>query len=331
MTGLKPENSTAPGSAPAPYVPRGDERMTTFAFQAKVFSLEGGYFSMTRDSKEPVFHVMLGDLRAALPLPTLREEFNIAVDSPDGKLLGIVEKSLGYVKEICPNDSIPRELLDGSASWSVEDRHRLIAHSRLAIQVSTWLSGEEAVISDISQLQQLADDPATKLRVQNAIGEIAEKLGLGREGKQQVMDKIDQFARELSYIEALRERSGSVKQIAAMLNRLMKTYRADKSVCEDIVRILQLLRTPLIDFDATFDLIDAQTGQILNVLQTFNSQVDFVREMRNDLHQRLMKWDDLLAKWEGMSSTRSPEVEALIKESYRFVAYNFPQQQSWKR
>jgi len=329
MAALKTNNSTAFESVRG--TSGGTEPVTTFSFQNKLFSLEGGYFSMTRDSKEPVFHVMLGDLRAALPLPTLREEFKIAIDSPDGELLGLVEKSLRFVKEICPNDSIPRELLDGSASWSVDDRHRLIAQSRLAIQVSTWLSGEETVISDIEQLQQLADDPATKQRVQNAIGEIAEKLGLGREGKQQVMDKIDQFARELSYIEALRERYGSVKQVVVILNRLMKTYRADKSVVEDIVRILQLLRTPIGDFDATFDLIDAQTGQILTVLQRFNSQIDFVREMRNDLHQRLMKWDDLLAKWEGMTATRSPEAEALIKESYRFVAYNFPQTQSWKR
>jgi hypothetical protein len=329
MTALKTQNSTAVASAAAS--PRATERITTFTFLAKVFSLEGGYFSMSRDGKEPVFHVMLGDLRASLPLPTLRDEFNIAPDSPDGELLGIVEKSLRFVKEICPNDSIPRELLDGSASWSVDDRHRLIAQSRLAIQVSTWLSGEETVISDIDQLQQLADDPATKQRVQNAIGEIAEKLGLGRDGKQQVMDKIDQFARELCYIEALRERYGSVRQIVVMLNRLMKTYRADKSVCEDIVRILQLLRTPVGDFDATFELVDAQTGQILTVLQRFNSQVEFVREMRNDLHQRLMKWDDLLAKWEGIGSARSPEAEALIKESYRFVAFHFPQMQSWKR
>ncbi len=329
MAALKTHNSTAFESASG--TSGRTDPVTTFSFQNKLFSLEGGYFSMTRDSKEPVFHVMLGDLRAALPLPTLREEFKIAIDSPDGELLELVEKSLRFVKEICPNDSIPRELLDGSASWSVDDRHRLIAQSRLAIQVSTWLSGEETVISDIEQLQQLADDPATKQRVQNAIGEIAEKLGLGREGKQQVMDKIDQFARELSYIEALRERYGSVKQVVVILNRLMKTYRADKSVVEDIVRILQLLRTPIGDFDATFDLIDAQTGQILTVLQRFNSQIDFVREMRNDLHQRLMKWDDLLAKWEGMSTARSPEVEALIKESYRFVAYHFPQTQSWKR
>lgn len=329
MAALKSPTSTA--AVPAQGAGGTTERSTRFAFQNKLFSLEGGYFSMTRDSREPVFHVLLGDLQAALPLPTLRAEFKIAPDSPDGRLLDIVEKSLRFVKEICPNDEIPRELLDGSASWAVEERHRRIAQSRLALQVSTWLSGEETVISDSEQLQQLADDPTTKQRVQNAIGEIAERLGIGRERKQQVMDKIDQFARELAYIEALRERSGAVRLVVVMLNRLMKVYRSDKSVTEDIVRVLQLLRAPAAEFDATFELIDAQTGQILNILQKFASQVSFVREMRNDLHQRLLKWDELLAKWEGLNATRSPEAEALIKESYRFAAYHFPQQQSWRR
>jgi hypothetical protein len=53
--------------------------------------------------------------------------------------------------------------------------------------------------------------------------------------------------------------------------------------------------------------------------------------MRDDLHCRLMKWDELLAKWEGLEVARSPQAEALIKESYRFAAHHFPQMQKWRR
>jgi hypothetical protein len=303
----------------------------SFCFENKVFTLDRGFFSMTRDSKEPVFNVMLGELQATLPLASLRSEFNIASESSDGRLLDLIEKSLRFVKEIRPNDSIPRELLDGSASWTVEARHRLIAQSRLALQVSSWLSGEAMVSGDLRQLQQLASDPAIKQRVQNAIGEIAERLGIGREHKQQVMDKIDQFAREFSYIEALRERCSAVKQMNSALARLMKIYRADKSVVEDIVRVLQLLREPSGEFDSTFDLIDGQTAQILDVLQRFDEQVKFVRNMRDELHCQLMKWDELLAKWAALQVARSPEAESLIKASYRFAAHHFPQTQKWRR
>src|SRR5260370_5417611 len=120
---------------------------------------------------------------------------------------------------------------------------------------------------DLSQLQQLAADPAVKQRVQNAVGEIAERLGIGRDHKRQVMDKIDQFAREFSYIEALRERCAAVKRVNTTLARLMKIYRIDKSVVEDIVRVVQLLREPSAEFNSTFDFIDAQTAQILDVLK----------------------------------------------------------------
>ncbi len=330
MDTLKTPPSTVIATVPAS-APNGSEASTNFCFENKVFSLEHGFFSMTRDTKEPVFNVMLGELRATLPLATVRSEFNIAPESSDGKLLELIEKSLRFVKEIRPNDSIPRELLDGSASWTVESRHRLIAQSRLALQVSSWLSGEATVSGDLSQLQQLAEDSATKQRVQNAVGEIAERLGIGRDQKQLVMDKIDQFAREFSYIEALRERCAAIKRINETMARLMKIYRADKSVTEDIVRILQLLREPSAEFDTTFEFIDAQTAQILVVLQKFDEQVKFVRDMRDDLHCRLMKWDELLAKWEGLEVARSPQAEALIKESYRFAAHHFPQMQKWRR
>src|SRR5690242_20663373 len=80
------------------------DRSTHFVFENKVFGLERAYFSLAHDTKEPVYHVLLGTLKAALPLPTLRAEFNIDPQSPDGKLLEVVEKSLRHVREIRPND-----------------------------------------------------------------------------------------------------------------------------------------------------------------------------------------------------------------------------------
>ena len=62
----------------------------------------------------------------------LRREFDLGDESNDAKLLDSVAKSLKYVKQIRPNDLIPQEILDGTASWSVEDRHRAVARDRLA-------------------------------------------------------------------------------------------------------------------------------------------------------------------------------------------------------
>ncbi|MDB5408584.1 MAG: hypothetical protein JWL84_3496 [Rhodospirillales bacterium] len=322
---LTPKKTLPPGST------GGSGASTHFAFQHKIFSVDRAYFSLTHDSREPVFHVPLGDLNAALTLPTLRFEFSIAPDSGDGKLLDLIEKSLRYVKEIRPQDSIPCELLDGSASWCVEARHRQIAQSRLAVQLSAWVNKEEVVITDVSQLEQLADDPATKTRVQKAIAEIAERIGIGYDRRQEVVDKIDLFARELAYIEALRELQGGVRMIFGNLTKLAKVYVKEKSVTEDIVRVLQLLRAPIADLDATFALVDAQTADIMSILKNYDSQANYVREVRDDLHFRLRDWHGLSDKWAVQELIRSSESEALIKETYRFAAHNFPQQQSWRR
>jgi hypothetical protein len=69
----------------------------------------------------------------------------------------------------------------------------------------------------------------------------------------------------------------------------------------------------------------------MSILKNYQVQVNFVREFRDDLHFRLRDWHDLSKKWSALELTRCNENEALIKETYRFAAQNFPQQQSWRR
>ncbi len=90
---------------------------THFAFEHKVFRLDGCYFTADSNGDKPKFLMPLGDEMAAIAIATLRQEFGIAEDSNDGQLLDTVAKSLKYVQQIRPNDLIPQELLDGSASW----------------------------------------------------------------------------------------------------------------------------------------------------------------------------------------------------------------------
>lgn len=308
----------------------GMPRSTYFNFQHKVFGVEGARFAHTTDTKEAALYVMLGDLQVALLLPTLREEFGIKPDSQDGQLLGVIERSLKYVKEIRPNDSIPREILDGSASWSVEDRHRMIAKGRLSLQLASWLTGEESVVVDAVQLEQLVEDPATKQKIDKAFGEIAEKLGLGRDRKSEVVDRIDALARELSYIEALRERYGCVLEIIRKLAEFVRTYRNDRQITQEISRVRTLLMRPQSEFDSLFGQCDAMTGEILSVLKKFDAQVEFVRDMRDDLHTKLMAWDDVITQWSGMEVAKGEAQENAIKAMYRFVARNYPQRQDWR-
>ena len=308
----------------------GAPKSTHFRFDHKVFAVKGACFALTPDTGEAALHVLLGDLQVAIVLPTLRLEFGIKPDSNDGELLMVVERSLRFVKEIRPNDSIPREILDGTASWSVEERHRLIAKGRLCLQIASWLTGDEAVVVDSLSIEQLVEDPQTKQRVEKAFGEIAEKLGLGRDRKNEIVDKIDDLARELSYIEALRERYMSVREIMSKLSQLVRTYRGDRNITQEISRVRTLLMRPQDEFETLFAQCDAMTGEIVSVLKKYDTQVQFVRDMRDDLHSRLMKWDELIETWKQVEIVRSEKTENAIKAAYRFAARHYPQRQDWR-
>lgn len=330
-----PEAADAPAEADAAdgaashTVPPADDRSRVFAFQHKLFTVDGGYFAIQKSTGEAAFHVPLGDLKGAIPLSTLRYEFRVNENSADGRLLDVVEKSLRYVKEIRPYDSIPHELLDGTASWSVEERHRRIAHNRLTVQLASWLTGGESVIQDAVRLEQVAQDPETKRRVQEAFTRLAEKAGFGKERRQEVVDMIDAIARELSYVEALRDRYARVRYIGAQLAVLNGLYRRDGGIRDEIFRMQVLIRSPLANFDNMFGQVDAQTGEILSVVKNLKAQIRFIREMRDELHFRLMLWDDLTDSWTGIPVEKSSEVELLLKETYRFLARHFGQAVEW--
>jgi hypothetical protein len=305
------------------------DRSTHFAFTHKVFGIKDAAFRLS-SNEEPLFHVNIGDLNCGVSVPSLRREFNIPADSDDGKLLDLVEKALRFVKEIRPGDSIPKELLDGSCSWSVQDRHRKLAHNRMTVQLATWLSGNDADINDATQLEKLANDPETKQRVQQAFSEAAEKIGLGRDRAAEVIDRFETLARELAYIEALRERFQHVRLIMVRLAEMSQVYKQERAIMEELVRVQMLMRNPDGEFQNDFALVDAHTCEIVNMLKKIDMQIAFIRANRDDLHYKLMKWDDLIAKWDSIKIEKAEALENLMRATYRFVAQHYPVRSNWQ-
>lgn len=323
--------SREPGSDPGrPQDSAARDRSTSFVFEHRVFNLPGACFRLTPDSAQAALYVTLGDLRAALLLPSLATEFGISVDSPDGRLLGIVLRSLKFVKEIRPNDSIPREILDGSASWSVDEVHRERVRQRLAVQLASWHANNESVVTDADELVQLAEDPKTKARAENAYGELAEKLGLGIDHRQQVVEQVEALGRELVYIEALRDRCGVLREAADKIGRTASVLRSDRAMTEIVVRVQALLQTPVAGVFTLLDEVDAQTGEILSVLRNFEVLCRYIRDHRDELHQRLLDWDELLARWQAQPVERSDAMERLLRDTYRFLAQRVDVGQRWQ-
>lgn len=302
---------------------------THFVFQHRVFQLPDARFEIAGRDRGPVLKVKLGDLDAVIPVDDVATEFGIKPDSPDGRLLVMVAQGLRFVKDIRPGDSIPSELLDGTASWRVQEHHREIAKNRLMMQIATWLVGHESVVLDLSELRKMSVDPGIQDRVRDGVTRLADALGLGPSRRDEVLDMIDRFARELSYIEALRDRYNLAAGIAEKLVVVEKLYRDEKHFHEEVRRAQILIRPAIQSFSGLFEQIDAQTSEIVAVLKSYDSMVKFVREMRDELHHRLVIWDEIIPSWDIVLKHRNDPIRDAVRATYRFVAFHFPQTHDW--
>jgi hypothetical protein len=326
MADVAQTQSPAPEAAPAE-APKRNDRSTHFAFAHRIFGVKGAHFALSDATEEPVYHVHLGELKASLTLPTLAREFDLRSDTDDGKLLAVVEKSLRYVKVIRPGDSIPRELLDGTSSWTVEPQHRETAMARLIIGIAAWASEEEPWTSDPHRLRKLAADSEIRAKADEGFARLAERLRLGR--PEAVRERTEDVARELAYVEALRERVGKVQSIERKITDAVKIYRNDRSFLADLQRIQALIRSPVAEFEEILDAVDGQSRDVVAALRQPAHHIDFIRAMRDDINQKLLKWDEMIARWEAIPAERGAEIELEMKQTYRFVARHFPQRAEW--
>src|SRR5262245_6940351 len=121
-----PEAAPPPPPPPAAPSEKGAADPTThFVFKHRIFGIESCRFALNGSDKLPCFYVPMGEQIVAIELRKLEKEFRL--EKEDIAILKTVEKGLKYVKDIRPNATIPREILDGSASWSVEDKHKDLA------------------------------------------------------------------------------------------------------------------------------------------------------------------------------------------------------------
>ncbi|MEO5373064.1 MAG: hypothetical protein H7840_02165 [Alphaproteobacteria bacterium] len=307
----------------------GGRKGRTVAFEHKFFaSFPGMYFRMSEQGDEAVLFLKMAEYEAALPIPGIRREFLIDDKSPDGQMLTLVTEALGYVKGLRIGDPLPLEVFSDGASWTPSERHKIIAYQRLTMQLVTWLSGDETIISNPDELMQVASDPNAQRKVNIAFGEAAEKLGLGRDHREEVVGYIERLADELAYVEALRDRFQGVIGMETKIQGLRRLY-SERSVLEIADPVARLIERAVRDFKAIFDEMDAQTGEILAALKNIDSQIKFISRTRNGLYRRLMAWEDIITEWKPVAIRRSNIIPDLLRKTYQFLAPRFMQVKEW--
>ncbi len=302
----------------------------TVNFDQKFFTaVEGSYFRKSNETEEPVFVLNLGGEEVMLPFTGIRREFSIEEDSSDDQMLELVASGLEYVKVLMPGDDLPSELLTGEASWEISDDHRKVAQQRICMQLVSWMSGDENLITDPQQLLQIADDPAVKEKVNQAFEEAAKAIGLDSGNGDKVVDMIEELAEELAYIETLREQFRGVVSMEQKIKRLRGVAAKHRSILDSATSVAKLISIAVNEFGEEFDMADGQTGEIIAVLKNIASQKEYIRSTRNSVYRRLVAWDNLIRAWERESGQYTATVPDLLRETYRFLAPRYMNTDDW--
>lgn len=302
----------------------------TIAFQHPFFKrVEDIYFRLDENSGEPQAVVKLGEETVSLPFEGLRREFQLTTDTADGQLLTLLAKGLRYVKALRLGEPLPGEVVNRSASWQPLPKHKQIAYQRLALQVLGWLTGDEEIITDPEQLLQVTGDPSFRKKINEAFGEAAVALGLGRENREQVTHYLTDLANELAYIEALRDIFRDIQKMNGKIQALRRLYGTERTVLETADPVARLMDRCVAQFRDLFEQADAQTGEIMAALKNIDLQKTYIQNMRDDLHIRLMVWEEILEAWNLQPVRKSLHAEELLEKTYRFLAPRYMAVDQW--
>ncbi|MGE3333140.1 MAG: hypothetical protein AB7I36_05815 [Rhodospirillaceae bacterium] len=297
-------------------------RNTHFDFQAKVFQAPGACFILKGKDKVPMFAVEMGAGLGYISLKDLRKTFHIADGSHDDKLIEQAAAGLRHVPDIRPGDEIPNEILNGTASWTVARKHKQVARDRIQVQLLSWMGGKPITYTTQEELKGIVGNDENKKALKDAFIKAAAALGYGPGETEKVLDLIETLAREICYIEALRERSRELKKIQSNVESLKKAYN-DIRGSADISRVKLLMVRGLNELDNILNNVDAETADIMNALMSLDYVVKAVRHARDTLHFLLMEWDPVIAKWENLALVRSQEVDRALLATYQFLASRF--------
>ncbi len=302
------------------------------ALDHRLFSqLKAPLFRRSETDNTPVMVIRLGERDAAIPLRALQNECGIEDDSPDGRMLGLIAESLDYVTGLRIGDALPPEVCTGEASWEPDPIHLKLAATRLQLQLVHWLgasSGREQPNLDADALLQAADDPALRQQVQEAFDQAA--LALGLPDATEVVSGLEDLARELAYIEALRDRLlRRVRSVTRKLAPGTLGLRSNSSRLETLTQVRRLSSAALKQIAARFDELDAQTGEVMAALRNADSQRTFIRSNRDWLYRSQRAWEPLLRDWDPITDMHDEEFWPLLVRSYQFLAPRFMAVTEW--
>ncbi|HEY1933505.1 MAG TPA: hypothetical protein VGG99_15945 [Acetobacteraceae bacterium] len=279
----------------------------------------------------PVMVLHLGDREAALPLRSLQREFGIDDASKDGRMLGLIAASLDFVSALRIGDRLPAEVLTGQASWEPTKLHHRLAMARLQLRLAAWhdaSTGDDASHTEAHAVLAAAEEASVQRQVQKAMSKAARALSLP--DTEAVSQLLTDLAKELAYIEALREKLlQPVQTMATKLGRMAQSWRGDISQLETLTQVRRLAKLALAKIGERFEQVDGQTGEVMAALRNLESQRTFIRSHRDWLYRTQRAWQPVLQDWETASFTFDDRARGLLARTYHFLAPRFMSVTEW--
>ena len=319
--------AVAPRTDPEVLRPLGDE--VHFHFDSKLFGVPGMWFAKTADLRQAAMYIPMGDFTACVPMPTLMKNFNVRPGSNDHRMLRLIEDGLEYVKRITPGERIPREVLDGTASWSVEDKHHGLARAKLVLRLAR-LTGQSARLpANLTDLPAFGASDDAGVLVTEFLQKLPAEVTAGRD-RVEFTRSAEALVHETSYVEALRDKMTFLQKIYDFVGGARSRFETDRDLSDEVVMMQMLMRRPRNDCRVLFVEIDKVLDDVGGCLRNWFTVVERVRATRNALHKVSVDWAELDEKWQR-PPVQAEQLAPLLRETYRFLALRYSGGAVWSK
>jgi hypothetical protein len=306
---------------------------TTVSFESALLRrLPGGLFRRMADGAA-AYVLSIDGTEYALPFNGLRREFGIAPGTRDDETLHLIEEALDYVTVLLPDEPLPGEVLDGTASWEPAPSHRQAATARIHAGLVAWMLNRPPTDppQDPRELVRQMEDPANKCHVRQALEKAAESLGYDGPDRGEALSRlVADLTEDLASIEYLREHFlGGVRIVSDRMPKAQACFRADRELMRQLIHIGHLFSKGAREIEDAFLEIDAQTAEPLQMLKNLRNQQPWLRDRRNRLYKRYRAWKPILAGWTALHPRADDHTLRLLHETHRFLAPRYAPVNEW--
>lgn len=290
-----------------------------------------GYFRLDQTDRRPVYVINLGEQTGVVSLQSIRQDLLVADDGADLAMLDAVGEALKFVNTLRLGEALPSEVVNGQASWKPEAHHLKTANRRIVAALVKWSEGWEGPITELYDLRQFLSHHVDRRKITQALQRLS--AAVDGDGEVRIQPVLMELARELSYIEALREKITRVSRIGRILEDIRRAGGRQANDMHEVAAVLRLFSHMVRTFDDMLSTVDEQILDILAAVSAHETVGKNIRDIRNELRSQLIPWEEPLVQWEDVSEkeVNLAAVASKVSDLYRMLAPLYSPVDEWVR